>query len=137
MNKIKPILYTLLTLSFLALALQMAITDFNLVGFNKIILVSISLLMAVIMFFSSWYSWGKSFKEIPVKQSAPKNKLFRIGKVFFASYGLALAVSIIIIVFGTWIFGFELIDSFITTYMNYTLLIITGVSAPLVNKYMS
>ena len=137
MNKIKPTLYTLLTLSFLALALQMVITDFNLVGFNKMVLVSISLLMAVIMFFASWYSWEKSLKETPSQRSTSKNKLFRVGKVIFASYGVALAASITIIVFGTWIFGFEVIDNFITTYMTYTLLIITGISMPLVNKYMS
>ena len=137
MNKIKPTILTLLAISFLALALQMVITDFNLVGFNKVVLVSISSVMAAIMFLASWFSWQKSFKETPKPNKTPKIKIFRFGKVLFASYGVAFAASLIIIVFGTWIFGFEALDNFISKYMPYTLLIITGISVPFVNKYLS
>ena len=131
-----PSIYTFLALSFLALSLQMVITDFHLNGFNKNVLVSISCVMAGILFVASWFSWKKSFKEKPAGHYIGNITLRRFGKILVAGYGIAFASSLLVIVFGTWLFGFEIIDSFITNYWTYTLLVITGISLPFVHKYL-
>jgi len=136
MNKIMPTIYTLLALSFLALALQMVISDFQLRGFNKVVLVSVSSIMAGIMVIASLLAWKNAIKNKPIKRAPVNFTLSRFGKVLFASYGVAFSASIIIIVLGMWIFGFKVIDHYIINYWTYILLVLTGISMPFVNKYL-
>ena len=60
----------------------------------------------------------------------------RIIKILFGSYAIAFSISMLILVFGIFLFSGESINSFFDKYMGYVLLGITIVCLPIVNRYM-
>ena len=138
MNKIKPTIYSVLAISFLVLSLEMIISGFDVPGFNRNILVTISVVMAAIMFTASWVLWKKVLSNTNDKYREHRTTKgpLRVTKIILASYGVAFATSLTIILAGMWVFGFDVIDAFVKQYMGFTLVVVTIVSVPIVNKYL-
>jgi hypothetical protein len=63
-------------------------------------------------------------------------KILRIGKVFFASYAVAVGVTILIFVIGLFIVGFETIDKLVFGNVRVLVPIVTIVAIPFVSKYL-
>ena len=135
---IKAIIYTALALSFLALTMQMVIGGFDYPGFNSKVMVTVSSAMAAIMFLVSWGLWKSALASNNESNIPPKTPFSagRVFKVIFASYGVAFASSILIVVAGMWLFGFEEIHTYIKSYMGISLLVITVACSPIVNRYL-
>jgi hypothetical protein len=63
-------------------------------------------------------------------------KILRIGKVVFASYAVAVGVTILIFVIGLFIVGFETIDKLVFGNVRVLVPIVTIVAIPFVSKYL-
>jgi hypothetical protein len=134
----KAAIYTILATCFLAITIGMVVTGFERPGFNTAAMVSVSGGMTLIMSVASWIFWKNlgSQNITGVPRSTKTIGILRLGKVFIASYGVAIGAYILGIVIGMWLFGFEKVDNYISNYMGLTLLAITIATAPIVNKYL-
>ena len=61
----------------------------------------------------------------------------RFIKVLFASFAAVIGISILVIVLGSFYFGFEKVDSVIENYLLYAVGIITVIVFPFINKKLS
>jgi len=57
-------------------------------------------------------------------------------KILVASFMAAVGISIVGIVVGEMIFGFEKVDSAIENYMGFILIVVTAICYPFANKYL-
>ena len=64
------------------------------------------------------------------------SKILRIGKVVFASYAVAIGVTILVVVIGLFVVGFEAIDKLVFGNVRVLIPIATIVAIPFVNKYL-
>ncbi|MCK5497676.1 MAG: hypothetical protein KAI77_00655 [Gammaproteobacteria bacterium] len=62
------------------------------------------------------------------------NLFLRFGKVFFASYAVAIGVFILSIIIGSFLIGFEDVDKHVIGNAAIILVIVTLISLPFVNK---
>ena len=62
--------------------------------------------------------------------------LLRIGKVIFASYAVAIGVTILVIVIGMMFVGLEAISEFVFENVRVMTPIVTIVAIPFVSKYL-
>ena len=64
------------------------------------------------------------------------SKILRIGKVIFASHAVAVGVTILVIVIGMFLVGFETIDKLVFGNVRVLLPIVTIAAIPFVSKYL-
>ena len=64
------------------------------------------------------------------------SKILRIGKVIFASYAVAVGVTILVIVIGMFLVGFETIDKLVFGNVRVLVPLVTIAAIPFVSKYL-
>lgn len=131
----RPTIYGAFATSFFALAVYLLAFDFGLPGFNRYVLFSVSAIMALIMVWATLFAM-RDDNTPEEKRRDPNPSIGRYVKILFASYGVAVGSTILIIVIGLFIFDFERVDQYLFPNVGLVLLGVTLLSVPVVSRYL-
>jgi len=70
------------------------------------------------------------------KTNKAGSKIFRIAKVMFASYAIAIGATSLTFTLGSLIFGFENVDEYVFGNIRVLMVVFTIVAIPFVAKYL-
>ena len=127
----RKLIYGSLSLAFFAVSVLLLVIEFALPGFNKYVLLGVSALMAVITYLAATNAKNKSSAGM---REQHQNAWAFYGKIVFGSYAVAIAVFMLLIVSGMWLFGVEKVQAKLIENSQVVLFGLTVLAAPVLWK---
>jgi len=134
-SKIFSAVYALLALFSTLLMLQLIITNQAFVDFRGGILFTAAAVTFLVTFTASWIKWNDNV-SYKYEGHYITNPIFLIFKAIFGSYAISVALFIVSVIIGGYIFEFRFMDAVIEKYSGAILLLSTVLFFPFVRKYM-
>jgi hypothetical protein len=128
---VRRLVYGSLSAAFAGLSVLLLVSEFTLEGFNKYVLLGVSAVMVVITYLAATSPNKKTKAEAP-KQN--RNSLIFYGKIVFGSYAVALAVFMLLMVLGMWLFGVEKVQAHLLKNSSVVLFGLAILAAPMLWK---
>ena len=134
-RKIFSGVYALLALFSALLMLQLLLTNQAFVDFRGSLLFVVAAFTFLITAIAVWVKWNDTFEykyEAPYKISP----LTKVVKPIYGSFAITVAICIVFIVLGLYLFDFKSFDSFIFKYGVFIVFGCTALFYPFVKRFM-